>query len=103
MPKCIIKDKICMNVRSMCVLFPDLVFVVNVIHKDLESQVNIMASICGIDLGIWQSCSVNALDESKETPQLQGVPPGLKVILSTHVCSHSSYLDLQRIRPLKFA
>lgn len=53
-----------------------------------------MASICGIDLGIWQSCSVNALDESKETPQLQGVPPGLKVILSTHVCSHSSYLDL---------
>lgn len=61
-----------------------------------------MASFCGIDLGIWQSCSVNALDESKETPQLQGVPPGLKVILCTHVYSHSSYLDLQSIKSLKF-
>jgi len=30
--------------------------------------------------GALPFCSVNALDASKETPELQGVPAGLKVI-----------------------
>lgn len=88
--------RIVLNDWQMCVLFQTLSLLSMSSTKDLE------ASICGIDVGIWQSCSINALDESKETPQLQGVPPGLKVILSTHVCSHSSHLDPQRIKRLNF-
>jgi len=44
-------------------------------------------------------CSVNALDASKETPELQGVPPGLKVItpsstLLLHINCQGCYIQL---------